>query len=48
MEINIQSDREVTFGKVIEIMDISRKAGAKDISFIVEKKIETQNLKNMM
>ena len=36
--VMIQSDEEVKFGRVIEIMDISRKAGAENISFLVEQK----------
>jgi biopolymer transport protein ExbD len=34
----IQSDKEVRFGRVIEIMNISREAGADNISFLVEQK----------
>jgi biopolymer transport protein ExbD len=36
-ELVIQSDRSVSFGFVVEIMDLSRKAGAERISFLVEK-----------
>jgi biopolymer transport protein ExbD len=32
----IQSDRGVSFGFVVEIMDLAKKAGAEDISFLVE------------
>ena len=35
-EAMIQSDREVPFGKVVEVMDISKRAGAESISFLVE------------
>ncbi len=34
--IVIQSDRRVPFGFVVEIMDLAKKAGAEDISFLVE------------
>lgn len=37
-EVIIQSDREVPFGRVVQIMDLSKKAGAKNISFLVEQK----------
>ena len=37
-EVMIKSDKEVRFGRVIEIMDISKKAGAENISFLVEQK----------
>ena len=37
-EVVIQSDKGVPFGRVIEIMDISKKSGARIISFLVEKK----------
>lgn len=36
--IVIQSDRDVPFGFVVEIMDLTRKAGAENISFLVETK----------
>jgi biopolymer transport protein ExbD len=36
--VMIQSDKEVRFGLVIEIMDLSKKAGAENISFLVEQK----------
>ena len=38
IEIIIQSDKEAFFGRIIEVMDISKRAGAKSISFLVEKK----------
>lgn len=37
-EVLIQSDRGVSFGVVVEVMDLSRKAGAGKISFLVEPK----------
>ena len=37
-EVIIQSDKEVQFGRIVEIMDISKKAGARNISFLVEQK----------
>ena len=37
-EIVIQSDKDVPFGRVVEVMDISKRAGAKSISFLVEHK----------
>ncbi len=37
-EVVIQSDREVTFERVVEVMDISRNAGAENISFLVERR----------
>ena len=35
-EAVIQSDREVPFGRVVEVMDISKRAGARSITFLVE------------
>ena len=32
----IQSDRRVSFGRVIEVMDLCRESGAREISFLVE------------
>jgi biopolymer transport protein ExbD len=37
-EVVILSDKEVAFGRVVEIMDISKKSGAHNISFLVERK----------
>ncbi len=37
-EVVIQSDREVAFKRVVEVMDISRNAGAENISFLVERR----------
>ncbi len=37
-EVIIQSDKEVQFGRIVAIMDISKKAGARNISFLVEQK----------
>lgn len=37
-EISLHSDRGVPFGKVVEVMDIAKKAGAEDISVVAEKK----------
>ena len=34
--IVIQSDRRVPFGFVVEIMDLTKRAGAENISFLVE------------
>ncbi|KPJ85485.1 MAG: hypothetical protein AMS17_14300 [Spirochaetes bacterium DG_61] len=37
-EVVIQSDREVPFGRIVEVMDTAKKSGAGVISFLVEKK----------
>ena len=37
-EISIQADEGVIFKKVVSVMDLSKKAGIEDISFLVEKK----------
>ena len=37
-EVVILSDKEVVFGRVVEIMDISKKSGVHNISFLVERK----------
>jgi len=37
-EVVIQSDRKVAFERVVEVMDISRNAGAENISFLVERR----------
>lgn len=37
-DVVIQSDRGVPFGRVIEVMDIVKKAGAENMSFLVERK----------
>jgi biopolymer transport protein ExbD len=37
-EVVIQSDRRVSFGRVVEVMDAVNSAGAGRISFLVEKK----------
>jgi len=37
-DIVILADREVDFGRVVEVMDLSKKAGAETISFLVERK----------
>lgn len=34
----IQADRGVPFGRVVEVMDISKKSGVRSISFLVEQK----------
>jgi len=36
----IQSDRGVPFGRVVEVMEAARDAGAQEISFMVEQSIE--------
>ena len=36
-EVIIQSDREVPFGRVVEVMDITKQAGIERVSFLVEK-----------
>jgi biopolymer transport protein ExbD len=36
--VSIQADRGVAFGRVVEIMDISKKSGVQTISFLVEQK----------
>ena len=36
-EAVIQSDRDVPFGRVVEVMDIAKNAGAEGISFLVER-----------
>jgi biopolymer transport protein ExbD len=35
-EAVIQSDKDVPFGRVVEVMDITKRAGAEGISFLVE------------
>lgn len=35
-ELMIQADRRVPFGRVIEVMDLCRESGVRDISFLVE------------
>jgi biopolymer transport protein ExbD len=37
-EVVIQSDRDVPFGRIIEVMDLAKKSGAGTLSFLVEKK----------
>lgn len=37
-EVVIQSDRRVSFGRIVEVMDAVNSAGAGRISFLVEKK----------
>jgi len=37
-EVVIQSDKEVPFGRIVEVMDTVKKSGAGIISFLVEKK----------
>ena len=39
-ELTIQADRQVPFGRVVEIMDLSKQAGAEEVSFLVETKVE--------
>jgi biopolymer transport protein ExbD len=36
-ELLIQADREVRFQTVVDVMDVSKKAGAENLSFLVEK-----------
>ena len=36
-QVVIQSDKEVPFGRVVQVMDLTKKAGVKNISFLVEK-----------
>jgi len=35
-ELVIRADRRVAFGKVVEIMDLCKRAGAEDVLFLVE------------
>jgi biopolymer transport protein ExbD len=35
-ELTIRADRRVAFGKVVEIMDLCKEAGAEEVSFLVE------------
>jgi biopolymer transport protein ExbD len=35
-QVVIQADKEVPFGRVIQVMDLTKKAGVKNISFLVE------------
>jgi biopolymer transport protein ExbD len=35
-ELTIRADRRVAFGTVVEVMDLCKKAGAEDVSFLVE------------
>ena len=37
-KINIQADKSVHFGMIVQIMDIAHKAGTDNIFFVVEKK----------
>jgi len=37
-EVVIQADRGVVFGRVVEVMDISKSSGMEKISFLVEQK----------
>jgi biopolymer transport protein TolR len=37
-EVVIQSDKDVPFGRIIEVMDLAKKSGAGTLSFLVEKK----------
>ncbi|MHB8058350.1 MAG: ExbD/TolR family protein [Desulfuromonadaceae bacterium] len=37
-EISLVSDKGVPFGRVVEVMDLAKKAGAEDISVIADKK----------
>ena len=36
-QVVIQSDKEVPFGRVVQIMDFIKKAGVENISFLVER-----------
>jgi biopolymer transport protein ExbD len=36
-EVLIQADREVRFQRVVDVMDVSKKAGAENLSFLVER-----------
>jgi len=36
--VSVASDRDVPFGRVVEVMDRSRKAGARDIAVVTEQK----------
>ena len=38
--ISLMSDREVPFGRVVEVMDIAKKAGVENISILTERKRE--------
>lgn len=35
-ELTIRADRRVAFGEVVKIMDLCKKAGAEEVSFLVE------------
>jgi biopolymer transport protein ExbD len=35
-ELTIRADRRVAFGEVVEIMDLCKRAGAEEVSFLVE------------
>jgi len=39
-ELSIQADRQVPFGRVVDIMDLSKQAGVEEVSFLVERKVE--------
>jgi len=39
-ELTIQADRQVPFGRVVEIMDLSKQAGAEEVSFLVETEVK--------
>ena len=36
-QVVIQADKEVPFGRVVQIMDLTKKAGVENISFLVER-----------
>ena len=39
-ELTIQADRQVPFGRVVEIMDLSKRAGAEEVAFLVETEVK--------
>jgi len=39
-KLTIQADRQVPFGRVVEIMDLGKQAGVEEVSFLVERKVE--------
>lgn len=39
-EVIIQADRRVAFGRVVQIMDLCKKAGTEEVSFLVEQRMD--------
>lgn len=41
-EINLMSDEEVPFGRVVDVLDIAKRAGAKNIAVVTERKVKVK------